>query len=288
MKLDLEGQVVCVTGGSEGIGLACAQLFFLEGAQVVICGRRLEKLQTAVAMINNSAKSSHHAGSIEYVQADVTVLAEIDALISHIKSRHGKLDILVNNAGTGIYKPFAEVTDAELQDGMAINFFAQFRVSQRALPMLKQSAFPSIINISGRTALRGNFPPGSSCTGPAKAAEIRFSIDLATELAEYGIRVNCVVPGVVKSEERFRLWEKQSKGGQWDENPALTTRETLEIAAMPPGQKWGVPQDIANVVVFLASPRAAYVNGAALSVDGGPHTKSYVSQLYDKGHQSAN
>ena len=283
MKLDLEGQIVCVTGGSEGIGLACAQSFFLEGAHVIICGRRLEKLQIAVALIQASATSSEHPGSIEYVQADVTVLAEIEALIAHIQSRHKKLDILVNNAGTGIYKPFSEVTDAELQDGMAINFFAQFRVSQRALPLLKLSAFPSIINISGRTALRGNFPPGSSCTGPAKAAEIRFSIDLATELAEYGIRVNCVVPGVVKSEERFRLWERQAKGGKWDETPALNTRGTLEVAAMPPGQKWGVPQDIANVVVFLASPRAAYVNGAALSVDGGPHTKSYVSQLYDKG-----
>jgi len=286
MKLDLEGQIVCVTGGSEGIGLACAQSFFLEGAHVIICGRRLEKLQTAIALIGNSATSSKHRGSIEYVQADVTVLGEIETLIAHIQARHGKLDILVNNAGTGIYKPFSEVTDAELQDGMAINFFAQFRVSQRALPLLKQSNFPSIINISGRTALRGNFPPGSSCTGPAKAAEIRFSIDLASELAEFGIRVNCVVPGVVKSEERFRLWESQAKGGQWEQTPALSTRGTLEIAAMPPGQKWGVPQDIANVVVFLASPRAAYVNGAALSVDGGPHTKSYVSQLYDKGNQA--
>lgn len=282
MKLDLEGQIICVTGGSEGIGLACAQSFFLEGAHVIICARRLEKLQTAVALIENSATSSEHPGSIEYVQADVTVLAEIDALIAHIQARYGKLDILVNNAGTGIYKPFSEVTDAELQDGMSINFFAQFRVSQRALPLLKRSKFPSIINISGRTALRGNFPPGSSCTGPAKAAEVRFSIDLASELAEYGIRVNCVVPGVVKSEERFRLWESQAQGGQWEEAPALSTRGTLEVAAMPVGQKWGVPKDIANVVVFLASPRASYVNGTAISVDGGPHTKSYVSQLYDK------
>ena len=282
MKLDLDGRVVCITGGSEGIGLACAQSFFLEGAHVIICGRRIEKLQSAVTSIRESSSLSDHAGSINYVQADVTKLPEIVALIAYINTQHGKLDVLVNNAGTGIYKPFSEVTDAELQDGMAINFFAQFRVSQRALPLLKQSSFPSIINISGRTALRGNCPPGSSCTGPAKAAEIRFSIDLASELSEFAIRVNCVVPGVVKSEERFRLWESQAKGGPWEEKSALSTRSTLELAAMPPGQKWGVPQDIANVVVFLASPRAAYVNGAALSVDGGPHTKSYVSQLYDK------
>ena len=163
---------------------------------------------------------------------------------------------------------------------MAINFFAQFRVSQRALPLLKKSTFPSIINISGRTAIRGNFPPGSSCTGPAKAAEVRFSVDLASELAEFGIRVNCVIPGVVKSEERLRLWETQAAGGQWQADSAITKRDKLETVSVPKGQTWGVPSDIANIVVFLASPRASYVNGAALTVDGGPHTKSYVSQLY--------
>ena len=210
----------------------------------------------------------------------MTKLADIDKLIAYLQNRFGRLDILVNNAGTGIYKPFASVTDDELQDGMAINFFAQFRVSQRALPLLKKSNFPSIINISGRTAVRGNFPPGSSCTGPAKAAEVRFSVDLATELAEFGIRVNCVIPGVVKSEERLRLWESQAAGGQWQADTAIAKRDKLETVSVPKGQTWGVPIDIANIVVFLASPRASYVNGAALTVDGGPHTKSYVSQLY--------
>ena len=163
MKLDLAGQVVCVTGGSEGIGLATAQAFANEGAHVVICGRRQSKLDEAVA-----SNASTHGGTIEAVQADITKLADIDKLIAYLQSRFGRLDILVNNAGTGIYKPFAMVTDDELQDGMAINFFAQFRVSQRALPLLKQSSFPSIINISGRTATRGNFPPGSSCTVVSK------------------------------------------------------------------------------------------------------------------------
>ncbi len=275
MNLDLAGQVVCVTGGSEGIGLATAQAFAQEGAHVVICGRRQNKLDEAVA-----SHSAANGGSIEAVQADMTKLADIDKLIAYMQTRFGRLDILVNNAGTGIYKPFASVTDDELQDGMAINFFAQFRVSQRALPLLKKSTFPSIINISGRTAVRGNFPPGSSCTGPAKAAEVRFSVDLATELAEFGIRVNCVIPGVVKSEERLRLWESQASGGQWQGDTAIAKRDKLETVSVPKGQSWGVPTDIANIVVFLASPRASYVNGAALTVDGGPHTKSYVSQLY--------
>lgn len=279
MKLDLQANVVCVTGGSEGIGLATARAFAEEGAHVIICARRQEKLDLAVEQIQQVI-SPELGGSIEAFRADITNTTDIDLMMAHIKSQYGRLDILINNAGTGIYKPFAEVTEDELQEGMAMNFFAQFRVSQRALPLLKKSRNASIINISGRTAIRGNFPPGSSCTGPAKAAEVRFSIDLATELAEFGIRVNCVVPGVVKSEERMRLWESQAAGGQWNKDTALDKREDLELASVPVGQTWGVPADIANVVIFLASPRSGYVNGASLTVDGGPHNKSYVTQLY--------
>jgi len=284
MNLDLQGYVVCVTGGSEGIGLATAQAFAAEGAHVIICARRLNKLEEAVRFIQTKIEPAL-GGSIESVRCDITQLGDIDALMTHIGQKHGRIDILVNNAGTGIYKPFAEVTDMELQEGMAMNFFAQFRVSQRALPLLKVSNYPSIINISGRTAIRGNFPPGSSCTGPAKAAEVRFSIDLATELAEFGIRVNCVIPGVVKSEERMRLWESQAADGKWDHQSAVNKREDLESVSVATGQTWGVPADIGNVVIFLASPRSGYVNGASLIVDGGPHNKSYVTQLYvDKAH----
>jgi 3-oxoacyl-[acyl-carrier protein] reductase len=285
MKLDLQGYVVCVTGASEGIGLATASAFAAEGAHVIICARRPEKLEEAVKLIQTKIRPELN-GSVESVQADVTSLADIDKLIEYISRKYGRLDILVNNAGTGIYKPFAEVTEDDLQSGMALNFFAQFRVSQRALPLLKLSKFPSIINISGRTAIRGNFPPGSSCTGPAKAAEVRFSIDLATELAEFGIRVNCVVPGVVKSEERMRLWESQAADGKWDQQAAVNKREDLETISVPKGQTWGLPADIGNVVIFLASPRSGYVNGASLTVDGGPHNKSYVTQLYVDKEQS--
>ncbi len=283
MNLELTGQVVCVTGGSEGIGLATARAFAEEGAHVIICARRPDKLAEAVRSI-----SPANGGSIHAVRADVTSLQDIDMLIGEIQTRHARLDVLVNNAGTGIYKPFAEVTDDDLQAGMAMNFFSQFRVSQRALPLLKASRAASIINISGRTALRGNFPPGSSCTGPAKAAEVRFSIDLATELADFGIRVNCVVPGVVKSEERMQLWESQAAGGKWESDTAIAKRQGLESTSVPKGQTWGVPSDIANVVIFLASPRASYVNGAALTVDGGPHNKSYVTQLYVDRDQTRN
>ena len=275
MDLNLNDKIVCITGGSRGIGLATAIAFANEGAKVLICARQAARLDEAVQQVRSAT-----GVGIDAVQCDVTRDEDIARLRQHIESAYGRLDVLVNNAGTGIYKPFAAVTRQDLLDGMAINFFAQFRVTQQMLPLLAAAGSSVIINVSGRTALRGNFPPGSSCTGPAKAAEVRFSIDLATELAELGIRVNCVVPGVVESVDRFKLWEGQALDRSLDDAAADAVRRELEKSSLPTGQRWGQPAEIADVIAFLASPRAAYVNGAALTVDGGPHNKSYVSQLY--------
>lgn len=275
MELNLKNKVVCVTGGSRGIGLATAETFAQEGARVIICARNPERLDEAVQRIEKST-----GVKVDAFAMDVTKVADIERLGQHIESQYGALDVLVNNAGTGIYKSFAEVTNEDLEYGMAINFFAQFRITQRLLDALKKSGKSSVINVSGRTAIRGNFPPGSSCTGPAKAAEVRFSIDLATELSEHGIRVNCVVPGVVESEDRFKLWEGQALKRDLNDDAADAVRRDLEKASVPKGQRWGQPQELADVIVFLASDRADYINGVALTVDGGPNNKSYVTQLY--------
>lgn len=275
MDMQLADKVVCITGGSRGIGLATARAFAAEGAKVVICARDAGRLAAAVAAVHDST-----GVAVEAVAVDVTRVADIERLAVHLERAHGRLDVLVNNAGTGIYKPFAAVTPDDLVQGMEINFFAQFLVTQKLLPLLEKTGRASVVNVSGRTALRGNFPPGSTCTGPAKAAEVRFSIDLATELAELGIRVNCVIPGVVASDDRFRMWETQALNTPLDAASSAEIRRDLEKISVPRGQRWGEPHEIADVILFLASPRAAYVNGAALTADGGPHNKSYVTQLY--------
>jgi 3-oxoacyl-[acyl-carrier protein] reductase len=275
MDLELQDRVVCITGGSKGIGLETARSFAREGALVVICARRREALDEAVEDIARST-----GRRVDAVIADVTRVEDIDALLAHISTTYGRLDILVNNAGTGTYKPFLEVTDEELVYGMAINFFAQFRVTQRAVPLMKKAGGGSVVNVSGRTATKTNFPPGSSCTGPAKAAEVRLSADLGVELAEYGIRVNCVIPGVVESPERFQKWEREALSGAVDDQNAVRVRRALE--EHPVARRWGKPQELADVILFLASPRSSYVNGASLIVDGGSATKSYVTELYQK------
>lgn len=274
MNIGFRDRIVCITGGSKGIGLETARAFARADAQVVICARRPGGLEEAAADILETTGRAVHT-----VQTDVTDVASITALFQEIDSRYGRLDVLVNNAGTGTYKPFLEVTDDELVYGMAINFFAQFRMTQRAVPLMLRAGGGAVVNVSGRTATKTNFPPGSSCTGPAKAAEVRFSADIGSELAEHNIRVNCVIPGVVESPERFQKWESEAMRGLVTDDNAEKVRRALE--EHPVGRRWGKPEEIANVILFLASPLASYINAASLIVDGGPQTKSYVSELYN-------
>ena len=271
MDLGLRGKVAVVTGGSRGIGLATAELLAKEGANVVIAARRPKHLKTAAESIG-----------VDPVEADVTRLEDLDRLAAHVKDKYGGADILVNNAGTGTYKPFLEVTDEDLLHGMAINFFAQFRLTQRIVPSMIERGGGVVINVSGRTAVRTAYPPGSTCTGPAKAAEVRFSADLAEELKPHNIRVVCIVPGVVMTPDRFGKWEREAHGRELEVQEASQVRDKLEAEKLPSGAQWGTPEQIANVIAFSASDCAGYLSGGSILVDGSPGAYSYVRALYEE------
>ena len=271
MDLGLRGKVAVVTGGSRGIGLATAELLAKEGANVVIAARRPEHLKTAAESIG-----------VDPVEADVTRLEDLDRLAAHVKDKYGGADILVNNAGTGTYKQFLEVTDEDLLHGMAINFFAQFRLTQRIVPSMIERGGGVVINVSGRTAVRTAYPPGSTCTGPAKAAEVRFSADLAEELKPHNIRVVCIVPGVVMTPDRFGKWEREAHGRELEVQEASQVRDKLEAEKLPSGAQWGTPEQIANVIAFSASDCAGYLSGESILVDGSPGAYSYVRALYEE------
>jgi 3-oxoacyl-[acyl-carrier protein] reductase len=263
MDLGLTGKAVVVTGGSKGIGLETARLFAREGARVLICARRESALAEAAADILETTGRTVATHSM-----DVTSVEQIAALPDVIRRTLGDIDILINNAGTGTYKPFLEVTDDELVYGMAINFFAQFRICQRVVPLMIAAGGGRIINVSGETAIKVTDPPFlSSCTGPAKAAEVRFSKVLASELGPHGIRVNCVVPGLVLTPERFSKWEREMAKRPLGEEADRVRDEWAANQGMP-ATRWGTPEELANVIVFAASDRASYVNGAVLVADG--------------------
>lgn len=265
MDLGLKGRNAFVTGGSKGIGLETARLLAREGANVVIAARRESALAEAAQDILDTT-----GAKVKTLPFDVTQLAQIEQLPDFVRREmDGRIDLLVNNAGTGIYKPFLEVTDEELLYGMSINFFAQFRICQRIVPIMKAQGSGSIVNVSGATGIRVTNPPMlSSCTGPAKSAEIRFSKVLASELAPFKIRVNCVVPGYVYTPERFALWQKTIiKRDEIDEEEANAERLKWTANQGMQDTRWAQPQELADLIVYALSARASYVNGATLVAD---------------------
>jgi 3-oxoacyl-[acyl-carrier protein] reductase len=197
----------------------------------------------------------------------VTGPFEVDALRDAMLDRFGRIDVLVNNAGTGIYKPFLEVTEDDLVNGMALNFFAQFRVSQRVVPVMVRQGGGAIVNVAGCSGLQVLEPPFfSTCTGPAKAAEIRFTKALAAEVGRHGIRVNCVAPNFVVVPERAQAWlDKMNPQGLPHEE--LKAQWAARVAL--PGKRWCTVEEVASTVLFAASSAAGYTTGEVFVVDGG-------------------
>src|SRR5262249_15613296 len=154
MELGLAGKTALVTGGSKGIGLETARALAREGVKVLICARRQEALAEAARDIMQTTQQK-----IETHPLDVTRVDEIETIPRIVRDKLGRIDILVNNAGTGTYKPFLEVTDAELVYGMAINFFAQFRICQRIVPMMIAQGGGRILNVNGETGIMTLNPP---------------------------------------------------------------------------------------------------------------------------------
>ena len=154
MNLQLVGKVVVITGGSVGIGLGTAHRFAEEGARLFLCARREDPLKEAVKKITAAT-----GAEVATLVADVTKPADVDALHDAVLERYGRVDVLINNAGIGIYKPFLEVTEEDLVSGMSLNFFAQFRVSQRFVPLMIKQGGGAIVNVAGCSGLQVLDPP---------------------------------------------------------------------------------------------------------------------------------
>jgi 3-oxoacyl-[acyl-carrier protein] reductase len=266
MELGLREKTALVTGSSAGIGFAIARRLAREGASVAICGRRIDRLEKAAAALREET-----GARIEVFQADVTVPDDVERLVRQTREAFGRIDILVNNAGTGIYKPFLDVTEEELLQAMQMNFFAMFRVTQKVVPHMVEQGGGAIVNVTGTSGSSSLDPPFfSTCSGPAKAAENRFTKALATEFGPSNIRVNCVAPGRVHAPERFERWIRDiaSRNGGQAVDPADLQREWGKRISLP-DHRWADIEEIANLVVFAASPACGFMTGAMLVADGG-------------------
>lgn len=242
----LSGKVAVITGGNSGIGLACAQAFAVEGARVVIVGRRQDAVDTALATIGPDAMG---------FVGDVADLAMHDRLLAAVKTRLGAIDIYVANAGTAILEPSSAVTVGNYDLQFATNTRAVFFGVTRALALVRDGG--SVIltsSIAGSKVMDNHAVYAGS-----KAAIEAFARNWALELKDRRIRVNVLSPGPVDTPILAKLGITESARPDFDKSMA---------AAIPLG-RLGQPNDLAQAALFLASDDSVFVTGVNLKVDGG-------------------
>jgi NAD(P)-dependent dehydrogenase (short-subunit alcohol dehydrogenase family) len=246
MSSRLEGKIALVTGGSSGIGLATAQRFAKEGADVYITGRRQPELDEAVKTIGPRVTA---------VRADASVLADLDRLFAQIKQEKGRLDILFANAGGGSSAPIGSITEEQYDQTFNTNVKGLLFTVQKALPLIPDGGSiilnASIVSVKGTAAL--------SVYSATKAAVRSFARSWTTDLKDRKIRVNAISPGPIETPGLAGLAQTEEQ------------RQGLyaQLASTVPLGRLGQPDEIAKAAVFLASDDASYVAGIELFVDGG-------------------
>ncbi|MBI5095774.1 MAG: 3-oxoacyl-[acyl-carrier-protein] reductase [Candidatus Hydrogenedentes bacterium] len=235
-------KVVLVTGGTRGIGRACAEYFARMGAKVALCGRTAETAETAAAQIGHGAIG---------VQADIGAPSAVDAMIKTVTDTLGSISILVNNAGITRDGLLMRMKDTDWDSVIATNLSGTFYCCRAAVRGMIKQRYGRIINISSVIGLRGQ--AGQTNYAAAKAGLIGFTKSIAQELGARNITANVVAPGYIQTDMTAGLSEDVQKG----------------ILDRIPAGRLGIGEDIAGVVGFLASGAASYITGAVLPVDGG-------------------
>ena len=242
----LDGQVAVVTGGSLGIGKSIAVLYAQEGADVVIISRKEEALKEVCKL--NPQK-------ITYVAGDITQTESIKKLVEYVKNKFGKLDILVNNAGWCPVQPLKEIKIEDYDKAFNLDVRALVNVTIEFLPLILK-AKGNIINLSTVGATHRG--PNLSMYLGAKAAVENFTRCWALELAKDGLRVNAIAPGAIET----NIWNVT------DLSPEDAKKHKESMEKMIPCGRFGQPEEVANVALFLASKDASYVSGSIYNVDG--------------------
>ena len=241
----LAGRVVLVTGGGSGIGRTTAWIAARLGAQVVICGRKPEKLDAVARAIGARGLAC------EARPLDIRDRAAVDALVADVHARHGRLDLLVNSAGGQFPQDAIEFSDKGWRAVIDTNLTATFRVVRRTLKRMIRQRSGRIVVISSIGALMGL--PGQANYAASKAGLIGMARAIAREVASRGITVNVIAPGLIET----------------DMTSALGPERLDLLATQVPAGRLGTPDEVADAAVFLASSSASYITGAILAIDGG-------------------
>ena len=245
---DLTDRIALVTGGNGGIGLGMARGLGQAGATVIIVGRNAEKSAQALRELQGLGIRA------EAQACDVTDEAAVAALFAQVDATHGRLDILVNNAGSTVRKPPQDFTLDDWNSVMDLNLTGAFLCARAAYALMRKAGRGKVINIGSIMSLFG--APYAPAYCASKGGIVQLTKSLALAWAKDNIQANAVLPGWIDTELTV---------GAREQVAGLNER----VLARTPAGRWGVPQDLAGIAVFLASPASDFVTGAAIPVDGG-------------------
>ena len=249
--LDFNGQVVIVTGAGspKGIGRTIAQTFARQGATVVLTDINQEGVAA-------NAKEIEALGGKAYgVAGNICDKASVDALITDVMEKFGRIDVLVNNAGISQKVTVADMTMADILRIFNVNMFGLFQITQAVCEVMKKQRYGRIVHLSSVSGKRGGGVFGGAHYSASKAAVLGFSKNLAREVSQYGITTNCVCPGLINTE----IWKSM---------PAEQAKAVID--SIPMGRP-GETQEVADTIVFLASREASYITGEEIDINGGSH-----------------
>jgi 3-oxoacyl-[acyl-carrier protein] reductase len=252
MDLQLRDKVAIVTGSSKGLGLASAKALAAEGCKVTICARGEAKLKEAAAELQALGGGE---GRVLAVTADLATEQGVADVVARTVEAFGSLDILINNVGLAKGAGIADTSDAEWREALDQTLFPAVRASRLAVPHMKRRGGGSIVMIA---SIYGRESGGRMTYNAVKAAEISLAKSMAQQLAADNIRVNSVAPGSI----RF-------PGGSWDRRVQEDPAGMAEFVKRElPFGRFGRPEEVGAVVAFLCSPRASWISGASVPVDG--------------------
>ena len=247
---DLTGKVAIITGSSRGIGKAIAERMAQHGAKVTISSRKAGPCEEVAGAIN----AEHGEGTAIAVPANISSKEDLQRLVDETRKAFGKVDIVVCNAASNPYfGPMSGISDDQFRKILDNNVIANNWLISMVTPEMEERKDGSIIIVSSIGGLRGNVVIGAY--NISKAADFQLARNLAHELGPHNIRVNCIAPGLIKTDFARALWE----------NPEILKRSTESV----PLRRIGDPDEIAGAAVFLASPAGTFMTGQAVVVDGG-------------------